>query len=61
MPVVALILISLVIALIAYLWYITPDPKDVAEQVLRQCKRKKASVITFAKPQPNLTHIDCLS
>jgi len=61
MPVVALILVSLAIPLIAYLWCITPDPKDVAELVLRQCKRKKGAVISFAKPQPNLTHINCLS
>ena len=69
MTVVALILLSIssvIFALGAYLWYLTPDPKDLAEEVLCQMKPRsktpKSTGSDFAnKPQPNLTHINCLS
>jgi len=69
MSVAALILLSLssaIFALAAYLWYLTPDPKDLAEEVLCQTKpRAKTTTLSgnnFAgKPQPNMTHINCLS
>jgi hypothetical protein len=65
----ALILLSLstvIFAVGAYLWYLTPDPKDLAEEVLCQAKphskTTKRSGNNFAsKPQPNMTHINCLS
>jgi hypothetical protein len=69
MTVAALILLSIssvIFALGAYLWYLTPDPKDLAEEVLCQTKPRsktpKSTGSNFAnKPQPNLTHINCLS
>jgi hypothetical protein len=57
-----LALSTAVIAFAAYLWYLTPDPKDLAEEVLCQTKRPKNAGVSFAsKPQPNMTHINCLS
>jgi hypothetical protein len=41
MSVAALVLLSIsatIFALGAYLWYLTPDPKDLAEEVLYQTK-----------------------
>ena len=65
MSVAAYILIALLppaAAFVAYLWYLTPDPKDVAEQVLRSSKRKNGTLLHLApRPQPDLTHINCLS
>jgi hypothetical protein len=65
MSVAAYILLSFsaaVFALAAYLWYLTPDPKDLAKEVLCQTKRPKNVGVNFAsRPQPNMTHINCLS
>ena len=46
----------------AYLWYVTPSPQDLAEEVLSPRKRRiSAATFRATKPQPNMTHINCLS
>jgi hypothetical protein len=61
---VVLSILPLLLALGAYLWYVTPSPEDLAAEVLRHRKPTKPSGRRYAtKPQPNfnMTHINCLS
>jgi hypothetical protein len=54
--------LPLLLAAAAYLWYLTPSPQDLAEEVLGPRKRTKhAKIFSATKPQPNMTHINCLS
>jgi hypothetical protein len=54
--------LPLLIAATSYLWYITPDPEVVAEEVLGPRKRRiSAATFRATKPQPDMTHINCLS
>ena len=54
--------LSLLIAAIAYLWYVTPSPQDLVEEALSPRKRRiSAATFRATKPQPNMIHINCLS
>lgn len=54
--------LSALTILAIYLWQITPEPKDLADEVLRKRKRTAPAATMFAtRPQPNMTHINCLS
>ena len=54
-------------AFAAYVWYVTPDPKDLVEEVLCHSRRARsramisAGSIFASRPQANMTHINCLS
>ena len=67
MSILAYVLLSIATVLVfalAYLWYVTPSPQDLAKEVLRHRKPSAASKYRFAtKPRPNfnMTHINCLS
>jgi hypothetical protein len=53
--------LPLLFALGAYLWYVTPSPQDLAEEVFRNRKHANPAAVRFANPQRNMTHINCLS
>jgi hypothetical protein len=66
MSILAYVLLSistlLLCALLAYLWYVTPSPQDLAEEGLSPRKRRiSAAAFRATKPQRNMTHINCLS
>src|SRR5262249_22227467 len=51
--------LSALTILAIYLWQITPEPKDLAEEILRKRKPTNPARHTYArKPQPNMTHIN---
>ena len=55
-----LAVLALGLPAVAYLWYVTPDPQDLANEVL--CKKTKNTGSGCAsRPQPNMTHVNCLS
>jgi hypothetical protein len=65
MSVAAYILLSLLTmlsAFVAYMWYITPSPKDLAEDILRHARPLSEEDRQFAtRPRPDMTYINCLS
>jgi hypothetical protein len=57
-----LAILALLLPALAYLWYVTPDPRDLANEVLSRSKRTRNTGSGFARrPQANVTHVNCLS
>ena len=48
---------------VAYLWYVTPNPQDLANEVLcRKTRKIRNNGSGYAsRPQSSMTHINCLS